>query len=146
MPTMRRSISCSPAPTREASTRYAGSALGCRRRHAVASASAITGRGSSNDIFLSAASIWEITIKYALNRGRPTDMPVSGPQALAHFMAAGYAFLSVTGEHAAAVSRLPDLHRDPFDRIIVAQALYEPLRLITHDAQVGAYSDSIELV
>jgi PIN domain nuclease of toxin-antitoxin system len=100
----------------------------------------------SNDIFLSAASIWEITIKYALNRGRPNDMPVSGPQALAYFKAAGYGFLSVTAEHAAAVSNLPDLHRDPFDRIIVAQALYEPLRLITHDAQVGAYSDSIELV
>jgi PIN domain nuclease of toxin-antitoxin system len=100
----------------------------------------------SNDIFLSAASIWEITIKYALNRGRPNDMPVSGPQALAYFKAAGYGFLSVTGEHAVAVSRLPDLHRDPFDRIIVAQALYEPLRLITHDAQVGAYSDSIGLV
>ena len=63
-----------------------------------------------------------------------------------YFRAAGYQLLAVTAEHAAAVAALPPLHRDPFDRIIVAQALHEPLRLITHDAEVKAYSDSILLV
>jgi PIN domain nuclease of toxin-antitoxin system len=96
-------------------------------------------------VFVSAASIWEITIKFALARGRSTDMPVSGPNALAYFRAAGYQLLPVTGDHAAAVETLPALHRDPFDRILVAQALLEPLRLMTHDPTVKSYSDSILL-
>jgi PIN domain nuclease of toxin-antitoxin system len=100
----------------------------------------------ANAIVVSAASVWEITIKHALNRGRPTDMPVSGPQALSFFRAAGYELLAIGAEHAAAVQFLPDLHRDPFDRLIVAQALHEPLRLMTHDAQVSAYSGTIMLV
>ncbi len=99
-----------------------------------------------NVVVVSAASVWEISIRYALARGLPTDMPVSGPDALAYFKAAGYDLLAVTAEHAAAVATLSPLHRDPFDRIIVAQALHEPLRLVTHDANVKAYSDSILLV
>lgn len=100
----------------------------------------------TNSVAVSAASVWEIAIKHALNRGRPTDMPVSGPQALAFFRAAGYEMLAISAEHAAAVQALPDLHRDPIDRLLVAQALHEPLRLITHDAVVKAYSDSFVLI
>jgi PIN domain nuclease of toxin-antitoxin system len=100
----------------------------------------------SNTVVVSTASVWEITIKHALNRGRATDMPVSGPQALAFLKAAGYELLAISAEHAAAVQSLPDLHRDPFDRLLVAQALHEPLRLITHDVTVKAYSDSFILV
>ena len=99
-----------------------------------------------NVVAVSAASVWEITIKHALARGRPTDMPVSGPDAFGYFRAAGYQLLAVTAEHAAAVAALPPLHGDPFDRIIVAQALHEPLRLITHDAEVKAYSASILMI
>ena len=77
-----------------------------------------------------AASVWEIAIKHALARGLASDMPVSGPDALGFFRAAGYELLAVTADHAAAVATLPPLHRDPFDRIIVAQALHEPLRLM----------------
>lgn len=99
-----------------------------------------------NSVAVSAASVWEITIKHALGHGRPTDMPVSGPQALAFFRSAGFELLAISAEHAAAVQSLPDLHRDPFDRLIVAQALHEPMRLITRDEQVGAYSDMILLV
>jgi PIN domain nuclease of toxin-antitoxin system len=73
-------------------------------------------------------------------------MPVSGPDALAYFRAAGYDFLSVTAEHAAAVAALPSFHRDPFDRLLVAQAMNEPMHLITHDPLVKAYSDNIMLV
>lgn len=100
----------------------------------------------ANHIMVSAASVWEITIKHALNRGRATDMPVSGSQALTFFRAAGYELLAIRAEHAAAVQVLPDLHRDPFDRLLVAQSLHEPARLMTHDAQVAAYSDGFLLV
>ena len=60
-------------------------------------------------------------------------MPISGPQALAHIRNAEYELLDVTGDHAVAIQDLPRLPADPFDRMIVAQALVEPLRLIAHD-------------
>jgi PIN domain nuclease of toxin-antitoxin system len=52
----------------------------------------------------------------------------------------------VTADHAAAVAALPALHRDPFDRIIIAQALHEPLRLMTHDPMIKNYSETFLLV
>lgn len=94
----------------------------------------------SNQVWISAATIWEISIKHALARG---DMPVSGSEALHHFNASGYRMLPVEAEHAVAVEALPPHHQDPFDRILVAQALTEPMRLITHDATVARYSDTI---
>ena len=100
----------------------------------------------SHSVFVSAASVWEITIKHALARGRPNDMPISGPQALQFFQAAGYGLMAISADHVAAVASLPDLHRDPFDRMIVAQALHEPLKLLTRDPVVKAYSDSILLL
>ena len=93
-----------------------------------------------NEIFVSAASIWEISIKYRLGR---TNMPVSGAEALGWFRESGYRLLSISPEHAVAVEALAPLHADPFDRMLVAQALYEPLRLVTHDGQVARYSDTI---
>ncbi len=99
----------------------------------------------SHVIVVSAASVWETTIKHMLARGLPSDMPVSGPDALGFFRAAGYELLPVTADHAAAVATLPALHRDPFDRIIIAQALHEPLRLMTHDPVVSAYSSGFIL-
>ena len=99
-----------------------------------------------NAIVVSAASIWEIAIKHGIARGAPADMRVSGADALGYFRAAGYELLSVSADHAAGVATLPALHRDPFDRIIVAQAPHEPLRLITHDPMVKRYSDAILLV
>ena len=91
-------------------------------------------------VWISAATVWEIAIKHGLGRG---DMPVSGEEALGYFRSAGYQFLSVEPEHAAAVEALPGHHQDPFDRLLVAQALTEPMRLITHDAMVARYSDTI---
>lgn len=73
-------------------------------------------------------------------------MPISAAEALRYFSAAGYVLLNITPEHAAAVETLPPLHADPFDRLLVAQALTEPLRLLTHDSAVAHYSDSIMLV
>ena len=94
----------------------------------------------SNQVYVSAASIWEITIKHAVKRD---DMPVSGTRALAFFHSAGYELLDITARHAASVEALPSLHTDPFDRLIVAQAIAEPLRLMTRDAMVARYSDTI---
>lgn len=93
-----------------------------------------------SSVWISAATIWEIAIKHSLGRG---DMPVSGQDALRYFRESGYRFLHVEPEHAAAVEDLAAHHADPFDRILVAQALVEPMRLITHDPVVARYSDTI---
>lgn len=95
------------------------------------------------DVYVSAASIWEISIKHSLGRKGAHAMPISGAQAQGYFHEAGYQILPITGEHAAAVEDLPKRHADPFDRMLVAQALHEPLRLITHDSEVAAYSETI---
>lgn len=91
-------------------------------------------------VWISAASVWKISIKHALGRGQ---MPVSGTDAARYFQESGYHFLSVEVEHATAVEGLPAHHHDPFDRILVAQALVEPMRLMTHDPMVALYSDTI---
>ncbi len=95
---------------------------------------------TQNNIWISAATVWEIAIKHSLGRG---DMPVSAREALNFFDAAGYLLLPVTAAHAAEVEALPPYHQDPFDRILVAQAFVEPLRLMTHDPIVARYSGSI---
>jgi len=100
----------------------------------------------ANQVHISAASVWEIAIKHALARGGPNDMPVSGTEALGYFEAAGYLLVGVSAQHAAAVESLPALHADPFDRLLVAQSLAEPLRLLTHDRIVARYSDAIILL
>lgn len=90
-------------------------------------------------IWISAVTVWEIAIKHGLGRG---DMPIDGEQAIAWFRLAGYRFLPVEPEHAAAVARLPAHHQDPFDRLLVAQALLEPMRLMSLDPQVLRYSEN----
>ena len=94
----------------------------------------------ADEVFISAASIWEIAIKHGLGHG---DMPISSAQALRAFSDAGYALLNIRPEHAVAVARLAAIHSDPFDRMLVAQALEEPLTLITRDALVASYSAAI---
>lgn len=91
-------------------------------------------------VWISATSVWEIAVKHALGRG---DMPLSGRDAARYFRASGYRSLAIQAEHAVAVEELPAHHHDPFDRILVAQALVEPMRLMTHDAVVALYSDTI---
>jgi PIN domain nuclease of toxin-antitoxin system len=96
-----------------------------------------------NEIVISAVSIWEISIKHALARGGLNDMPVSGAEALGYFREAGFTLLPLSPQDAAAVEDLPPIHADPFDRMLVAQALGAPLRLLTADARVARYSDTI---
>lgn len=94
-------------------------------------------------VWISTASIWEIAIKSALGRG---DMPISSRDALRYFEESGYRLLSVEAEHAVQVETLPPHHQDPFDRILIAQALVEPMRLMTHDPLVARYGDTIILI
>lgn len=96
----------------------------------------------TNEINVSSASVWEIAIKHALGRG---DMPVSGPRAAELFQGAGYRELAVSWQHAALVDSLPPIHGDPFDRLLVAQSLAEPMRLLTRDKTVSQYNDTIIL-
>jgi PIN domain nuclease of toxin-antitoxin system len=70
-------------------------------------------------------------------------MPISAQEAIGYFREAGFEPLDISSTHAAALETLPPLHGDPFDRILVAQALAVPLRLVTHDAKVAAYSDLV---
>ena len=90
-------------------------------------------------VWISAASVWEIAIKHSLGRG---DMPVSSQDAIGYFRESGYRFLAIEPEHAAAIEDLAAHHQDPFDRILIAQALVEPMRLMTRDPLVACYSDN----
>jgi len=99
-----------------------------------------------NTVLVSAISIMEISIKHARNSGAPHDMPISGTEALRLFQEAGYAMVPFAPRHAAALDLLPPLHKDPFDRALVAQALTEPFRLVTRDRVVASYSDTALLI
>ena len=96
-----------------------------------------------NAVLYSAASIWEIAIKSTLGR---RDFRVSLPHLLRALARTGFVELPVSAAHAARVASLPDLHKDPFDRLLVAQALAEPLVLLTNDAQLGGYGAQVRIV
>ncbi|MFN0305126.1 MAG: type II toxin-antitoxin system VapC family toxin [Burkholderiales bacterium] len=89
-----------------------------------------------NAILVSAATVWEISIKHALRR---TDMPLSGTDAIGFFREAGYELIPVSVMHAALVGALPPHHADPFDRMLVAQARSESAQLLTHDRVITKY-------
>ena len=96
-----------------------------------------------NDLVFSAASLWEITIKTGLGRA---DFQVDPHLLRRGLIENGYEELPITSQHALAVGQLPDVHRDPFDRILVAQATVEGVLLLTHDPLVKAYPSPIEAV
>ena len=95
-------------------------------------------RSPDTQVWVSAASVWEIAIKHGSGRG---DMPISGEQALQYFREAGYQLLAIAPEHAALVEKLPAHHADPFDRILAAQALHEPMHLMSNDPHVLKYGE-----
>jgi len=97
----------------------------------------------STSVWVSVASLWEIAIKHSLGRG---DMPVSGLDAMRYFRESGYSLLPIEPEHVVFIDELASYHQDPFDRILVAQALVEPMRLMTQDKAVALYSDTIIMV
>lgn len=97
----------------------------------------------SNEICISAVTLWEIAIKHGLGRESVNAMPISALEASALFEAAGYSMLPITPEQTVLVETLPRLHADPFDRLLVAQGLTEALRLVTHDAVVASYNERV---
>ena len=96
---------------------------------------------AAEQVYVSAASIWEIAIKAQLG-----EIKADADELVAAIDASGFIELPVRAVHAAAVSRLELRHRDPFDRILLAQAISEPLRLLTADATLAAYSDIVLLL
>lgn len=100
----------------------------------------------ANTVSISVVTLWEIAIKYPLNRKGASGITIPAAEAHELLRRAGHRFLPVTPAHAVAVESLPPIHPDPFDRLLVAQALTEPLRLVTRDAVLPRYSDSVILV
>jgi PIN domain nuclease of toxin-antitoxin system len=98
---------------------------------------------SANDFFFSAASLWEIAIKRSLARHEfAVDPGLLRKQMMNH----GFEELPVNGEHAAAVETLPPIHKDPFGRILIAQARIEGILLLTRDATIARYPGPIRKV
>ena len=97
----------------------------------------------ANTPWFSTATLWEVAIKRA--RGR-ADFLVDPGQLRAGLLANGYAELPVEGRHALEVARLPPLHGDPFDRMLVAQARAEGMTLLTADTTLAAYDAPIRVV
>jgi PIN domain nuclease of toxin-antitoxin system len=96
-----------------------------------------------NRLYFSAASLWEVVIKNGL--GRP-DFRVDPHLLRRGLVDNGYSELPITSQHTLAVSHLPDIHKDPFDRILVAQAETEGFLLITSDELVARYPGPVRLV
>ena len=94
----------------------------------------------ANELYVSTASLWEIAIKHTR---RPKDLPLSAEEVHEVLATTRAQLLNITPQHLLKLAQLPTHHNDPFDRILVAQALSEPLRLLTHDAVVAQYSDAI---
>lgn len=93
------------------------------------------------EVYVSAASLWEISIKSALGK-----LDANATEILAAVEPAGFATLPITGMHAAKVAELPPIHKDPFDRMLVAQALSEPMILYTNDEVLRPYGPIVTIV
>lgn len=96
-----------------------------------------------NELCFSAASLWEVAIKSSIGRD---DFDVDAGILRRGLLENGYTELPITGEHAARINALPPLHKDPFDRMLVAQATVEAMTLLTADAQVARYPGPIRKV
>jgi len=96
-----------------------------------------------NDVYFSAASLWEIAIKLALRRA---DFRIDLGRLRSVLPEMGFQELPGTGVHAERLASLPPLHKDPFDRMLVAQAQSEPLVLLTNDTALAGYGDLVKVV
>ncbi len=91
-------------------------------------------------VLVSAASVWEIGIKQAIGKLR-------APESVIDLLRdEGFEELPITAKHAAAAASLPPLHRDPFDRMLVAQARLDRLILVTHDEIIQAYDVDVRML
>lgn len=91
---------------------------------------------TDNELLFSAASLWEVAIKRGLGRA---DFTVNPRLLRRGLLDNGYQELPITGEHAVAVDGLPPLHKDPFDRMLIAQSIVEGITLLTVDERVAQY-------
>jgi len=98
---------------------------------------------AANELLFSAASLWEITIKAGLGRD---DFRVEPRVLRRALLDNGYAELAITSEHAVSVDTLPPLHKDPFDRLLIAQALVEGITLLTADSDLARYRGPVRKV
>lgn len=96
---------------------------------------------TASDVYVSSASIWEAAIKQSLGK-----LDVDLNQLVAEIGNNGFQELPILARHAAMVARLPEIHRDPFDRMLIAQALCEPLRFLTADGVLSRYSELVVLI
>jgi PIN domain nuclease of toxin-antitoxin system len=97
----------------------------------------------SNELLFSAASIWEVSIKNSIGR---KDFQVEPRLLRRGLLDNGYLELPITSQHAVNIDSLPPIHRDPFDRMLVSQALIEGVTLLTVDAQVARYKGPVRKV
>jgi PIN domain nuclease of toxin-antitoxin system len=98
---------------------------------------------TDNELIFSAASLWEIAIKQALEKD---DFEVDARVLRRGLLDNGYGELPVNGDHAVAIRALPLIHKDPFDRILIAQATIEGITLLTADPIVARYPGPIKKV
>ena len=96
-----------------------------------------------NELLFSAASLWEIAIKKTLGR---EDFRVEPRLLRRGLLDNGYTELPVTSQHAVSIDALPPLHKDPFDRMLLAQATSEGITLVTGDAQLARYPGPVRKV
>ena len=96
-----------------------------------------------NELLFSAASLWEIAIKNTLGR---EDFRVEPRLLRRSLLDNGYVELPITGQHAVSIDTLPHLHKDPFDRLLLAQALSEGVTLVTADTQLARYPGPVRKV
>lgn len=96
-----------------------------------------------NDLLFSAASLWEIAIKNGLGR---EDFRVEPRVVRRGLLDNGYSELPITSQHAVSIDSLPPLHKDPFDRLLLAQATVEGITLVTADAQLAQYPGPVRKV
>lgn len=96
-----------------------------------------------NEVYYSAASLWEIAIKSGLRR---KDFRIDPNALMAALRESGFLELPITAVHAVGVAELPAIHKDPFDRLLVAQSMAEPMTLLTNDAALADYWDGVKVV
>jgi PIN domain nuclease of toxin-antitoxin system len=96
-----------------------------------------------NELLFSVASLWEIAIKSGLGRA---DFKVDARRLRRGLIDNGYDEVPILSEHAVAIDTLPPIHKDPFDRMLIAQATVEGITLLTDDATLAKYSGSVRLV
>jgi PIN domain nuclease of toxin-antitoxin system len=99
--------------------------------------------GPENELLFSAASLWEVIIKRGLGRD---DFKVDARLLRRGLLDNGYGELPIGSEHVIAIESLPPLHKDPFDRILIAQAAVEGITLLTSDPLVASYPGANRLV